>query len=127
MSNVQREVLNLRSEDRVCCPLCDQPWEAAEKLKIINQHVYWKWLKLKLSPSHVQVLRLLLQRPGQEFTSSAIHHDLYGHRPDGGPIMKVIHVYMCKINQEFKRKKVPFKAQNSKGVGYTLIPRKIEE
>lgn len=78
----------------------------------------WIPAEWSLTPSETTVLNVLLKR--SIASKDAIHTVLYGDDPDGGPDLKIVDVFICKLRDKLG----PFGIEiiSKRGDGYRLSP-----
>jgi DNA-binding response OmpR family regulator len=107
-------------EEPVSCPMCGGPLREHEELYIEDDVIFYKGELVGMARQAHVMLAHLIKRQGKILNKDRMWHHLYGDRPDGGPNLPILNIYMSQIRKAIKRHNLPFTIQTIWSVGWIL-------
>lgn len=107
--------------DADVCPLCGGPRNASSPLKVVDDVLYYKGLRLHFTHRETTILCLLIKRRGRVVTKGQLFDELYSLLPSvDWPQEKTIDVFMCKLRKRLAAQGVPLAIETIWGRGWLL-------
>lgn len=108
--------------ERLCCETCGQlKSTSVGDVEIGANGVEYKGQFVPMTICETEVFRRLATCFGKVVHKGRMHRALYAADPNGGPDVKILDIWICKIRKKLKAAAVPLEIKTVWGVGYQLL------